>query len=103
MVNDWLHLWYTKTYGRPAAPGRKRDFAARGERLERRPLFSLVAVGNFDVGQKPRAIAGADFDRDGKLDLAVANEVGNSVSLLLGNGDGTFKVAQNFGSGGSPS
>lgn len=32
----------------------------------------------------------ADFNRDGKLDLAIV--VGNSVNVFLGNGDGTFKT-----------
>ena len=37
-----------------------------------------------------RAIAVGDFNRDGKLDLVIANSEGNSVGVLLGNGDGSF-------------
>ena len=33
-----------------------------------------------------------DFNGDGKLDIATANHYGNSISILLGNGDGTFKT-----------
>ena len=40
-----------------------------------------------------------DFNGDGKLDLAVANFVDSSVSVLLGNGDGTFQVAVDYGTG----
>jgi hypothetical protein len=39
----------------------------------------------------PEAIAVGDFNDDGHLDLAVANEGGDTVSILLGNGDGTFQ------------
>jgi hypothetical protein len=35
-------------------------------------------------------LVAADFNGDGKLDLALANYFGNTVSILLGNGDGTF-------------
>ena len=51
------------------------------------------------AGYYPRSIAVADFNGDGKLDLAVANEspsLGGSISILLGNGDGTFGAARYF-------
>jgi hypothetical protein len=38
-----------------------------------------------------KSIAVADFDRDGKPDLALSNR-----TLLLGNGDGTFRAPQNY-------
>ncbi|AEI89522.1 FG-GAP-like repeat-containing protein [Candidatus Midichloria mitochondrii] len=34
-----------------------------------------------------------DFNGDGKRDLANTNYNSNSVSVLIGNGDGTFKPA----------
>ncbi|HVS73807.1 MAG TPA: FG-GAP-like repeat-containing protein [Candidatus Acidoferrales bacterium] len=43
--------------------------------------------------QGPVAIALADFNNDGKQDLAVVNRTTNNVSILLGKGDGTFTEA----------
>ena len=43
-------------------------------------------------GSTPLAVAVGDFNGDGKPDLAVANEVGNSVAILLNNGNGTFSA-----------
>jgi predicted NUDIX family NTP pyrophosphohydrolase len=65
-----------------------------------------VLLGNGDgtfqppidsgVGAGPDGLAIGDFNGDGKLDLAVANLIGNSISVLLGNGDGTFQAHVDF-------
>jgi FG-GAP-like repeat/Bacterial Ig-like domain (group 3) len=52
---------------------------------------SPIAGFNF-----PEAVRIGDFNNDGFLDLVVANGKGNTVSILLGNGQGTFTAA--FGS-----
>jgi hypothetical protein len=45
----------------------------------------------------PQDIATGDFDGDGRLDLAVTiNTANTSLSLLRGNGDGTFQAPVNF-------
>ena len=44
----------------------------------------------------------ADFNKDGRLDLAVANSSSNNVSVLLGKIDGTFQPAQTSATGARP-
>ena len=43
-------------------------------------------------------IASADFNNDGKIDLAVANQNSDTVDIYLGNGDGTFTFKSSFAS-----
>jgi hypothetical protein len=54
------------------------------------------------VGTQPFAVTAADFNKDGKLDLAVTDGAGNAVQLLLGNGDGTFQAPAQFRAGELP-
>src|SRR5712692_2560768 len=63
---------------------------------------SFVARRDFGAGSFPSSVAAGDFNGDGILDLAVANYASRNVSLLLGNGDGTFQAAQNFDAGSGP-
>ena len=44
-----------------------------------------------------------DFNHDGFIDLAVANGPGGIISILLGNGDGTFLPSVNYPAGGDAS
>ena len=52
------------------------------------------APTKLDTGGRPRAVAIADFTGDNKADILTVNTddtaLGNSYSLLAGNGDGTF-------------
>ena len=57
--------------------------------------FSLATGSPFAVGKSPVAIASADLNDDSHPDLAVVNQTDNTVSVLLGNGDGTFTSALN--------
>jgi len=61
--------------------------------------FTSTAV---DMNLFLAAVAVGDFNGDGKADLAVANSGTNDVSILLGNGDGTFGVAVNYAAGSFP-
>ena len=50
--------------------------------------FSLVAAS---FGSSPVSLATADFNKDGNIDLVVANSAGNAL-VRLGNGNGTFQA-----------
>ena len=62
---------------------------------------------NYTVGWVPAWIATGDFNHDGHPDLVTANNggfsQGNSVSVLLNQGDGTFYSATNYTVGSYPS
>jgi hypothetical protein len=56
---------------------------------------TFQAKPDFPTGtgtQNPVWLAVGDFNRDGNLDLAVANEATNTIAIFLGNGDGTFTL-----------
>jgi hypothetical protein len=65
------------------------------ETLETRRLLSFGPPANHPTVGTPSAIATADFNNDGKLDLATCANAGEgSVSVLMGNGAGGFAAAQ---------
>jgi FG-GAP-like repeat len=54
------------------------------------PVYYQVSV----PGAQPGQMVSADFNRDGNLDLAVVDPDTGGVSILLGNGDGTFTTGK---------
>ena len=57
--------------------------------MEEQRLVPSAAVGGDTLGSL-RAVAVADFNSDGKLDVAAADILGERVVILLGGGDGTL-------------
>jgi hypothetical protein len=85
------------------------------------PNFVRILLGNGDgafqppttyyAGYGPFAVTVGDFNGDGKLDLAVINhapspeitaEYANTISIVLGNGDGTFQSPVSYTAGSQP-
>jgi hypothetical protein len=60
-----------------------------------KPTVVAISQGNSGGDAIPGTMAAADFNGDGKLDLAVVGDYvsAGGVGILLGNGDGTFTVA----------
>jgi len=61
-----------------------------------------LAQFNFPTGVGPVAVVTADFNRDGKPDLATANASSNTVSILLGMGGGKFGAHADLSTGANP-
>jgi len=72
------------------------------EQLEQRQLLTFATAVDYSVGTNPQGLVSADFNNDGQLDLATANAGNNSVTVLLGNGQGGFDTANHFITGPSP-
>ena len=54
---------------------------------------SFSPATNFGVGDFPRSVAIGDVNGDSKPDLAVTNQLSNTVSILFGDGSGSFAPA----------
>ena len=55
------------------------------------PPDLLYLFASYKVGKNPTAIQSADFNHDGFADLITSNISANTLSILLGNGDGSFQ------------
>ncbi len=64
--------------------------------------FTLASGSPIPLGKDLSAIVTADFNGDGKLDLAVTDSDANAVLILLGNGNGTFGLPATIAVGNQP-
>jgi hypothetical protein len=81
---------------RSAAPDRGNDAARSPASVAFADPIALTA------GRDPEALALADLDGDGSIDIVTANSYGDDISTFLGHGDGTFGAATDFPVGRAP-
>ncbi|MBS0623152.1 MAG: VCBS repeat-containing protein [Verrucomicrobia bacterium] len=63
------------------------------------PIIEPIAfrpAANYTTSRRPQPVVTGDFNGDGHLDIAAANNLDSTLSVYLGNGDGTFQNAQIF-------
>ncbi len=60
-----------------------------------------LSLNNFGSSYLAFTVLTGDFNHDGFLDLATGNVANSVVSVLLGNGDGTFREHVDYQTGGS--
>ncbi|MGH9575454.1 MAG: FG-GAP-like repeat-containing protein [Candidatus Acidiferrales bacterium] len=74
-------------------------------------IFSGKGDGTFSTsptvlqlpgGFQPSGLLAQDLNGDSHIDLAVADQGNNSVSVFLGNGDGTFQPRVDYATGNAP-
>jgi hypothetical protein len=66
-------------------------------RAEADPVpFGFLPKADFSVGSDPVSVAVADLNGDAHLDVATASLTSNSVSVMLGDGTGSFGSKRDF-------
>src|SRR5262249_357321 len=72
------------------------------EGLEDRSLMAFNFLADYATGPSPANIALTQIDAGSQLDLVTVNTGDSTVSVRLGNPDGTFGAVQNSPTGASP-
>jgi hypothetical protein len=102
MFSSWFRKLARKPHLGKGRHSRLASYRPRLESLEDRIVPAFFSPSTFAVGSGPVAQAVGDFNADGKADLVVVNQTSNTVSVLLGNGDGTFQSKTDYATGTTP-
>lgn len=63
------------------------------------PLADQTAACLLRDSCNPNSVIAANFNGDGNVDIAVLNQSAGTVSIFLGNGDGTFQTGVAYPAG----
>lgn len=61
----------------------------------------FLPIVSYSVAPGSQSIANGDFNHDGKLDILTSSPTAKAVSVVLGNGNGTFQAPINSDTGGN--
>jgi hypothetical protein len=67
-----------------------------------KPVNCSSSSAACPTGISPMGVAAADFNHDGNMDLAVVNNGSNTITILFGNGNGSFAAQPSLATGGNP-
>src|SRR5262249_38959775 len=102
MFSSWFRTVTRKLRGRNRRRSVARSYHPRLELLEERTVLSFFTSPTFAVGTAPDGQAVGDFNGDGRADLVAVNQTANTMSVLLGSGDGTFRPKSDYATGTTP-
>ncbi|MBI2805005.1 MAG: VCBS repeat-containing protein [Planctomycetes bacterium] len=79
-----------------------RRFVPAIEGLETRLMPAFFAPIASEAGNSPGDVFKGDFNRDGKMDIAVVSPTTDQIQILLGLGNGKFKAPVSYAVGDQP-
>jgi hypothetical protein len=102
IVNDGSESWTVSGAGTGQALMRISSSSGSDVSNADFTIPGIASHVDFATGNSPFAVAFGDVNRDGLKDTVTANDASSTVSVLLGNGDGTFRTKADYATGTSP-